>query len=312
MNKQLNDHSNWALLSALLLIFTSPVQAAYVYAHSAVVYNEGLGDGRIVVNGPFGTGPSATGFNSNLVPGLAASGYGRASYGALHASAFSAATIAGPSTTETRGQGSSGWIDQLTISSPTLTGLAFAHASFSLAGGLTSLSGATAVGAVGNSTVSASVSIDGQRVFSTGGQLVSRNGVITTNDMSRGLALNGGAFQQDPVTSLTGVFSFDIPFVFGTPFRMDAELNAFVQALASAAGDQASAYSSFGSSGYWGGISGVHLADGTVLSGYNLSSQSGFNWNNAASPVPVPAAVWLLGSGLLGLIGVARRKAIGV
>ena len=27
-----------------------------------------------------------------------------------------------------------------------------------------------------------------------------------------------------------------------------------------------------------------------------------------ATPVPVPAAVWLFGSGLLGLIGVARRK----
>jgi hypothetical protein len=28
----------------------------------------------------------------------------------------------------------------------------------------------------------------------------------------------------------------------------------------------------------------------------------------AASPVPVPAAVWLFGSGLLGLVGIARRK----
>lgn len=28
-----------------------------------------------------------------------------------------------------------------------------------------------------------------------------------------------------------------------------------------------------------------------------------------ASPVPVPAAAWLLGSGLIGLVGVARRKA---
>jgi hypothetical protein len=27
-----------------------------------------------------------------------------------------------------------------------------------------------------------------------------------------------------------------------------------------------------------------------------------------ASPEPVPAAVWLLGSGLLGLVGVARRR----
>jgi len=30
------------------------------------------------------------------------------------------------------------------------------------------------------------------------------------------------------------------------------------------------------------------------------------SWN--VSPVPVPAAVWLFGSGLLGLIGIARRK----
>jgi hypothetical protein len=27
-----------------------------------------------------------------------------------------------------------------------------------------------------------------------------------------------------------------------------------------------------------------------------------------AVPVPVPAAIWLFGSGLLGLVGVARRK----
>lgn len=31
--------------------------------------------------------------------------------------------------------------------------------------------------------------------------------------------------------------------------------------------------------------------------------------NLVSSPVPVPAAAWLLGSGLLGLVGVARRKA---
>lgn len=303
-----NNYSMLALLFGLLLIFSNSVQAATVYASSAVVYEEGwLGNGRIVIYGPSGAGPSATGYTSSLVPGLAASGYGEGSYGALHASAFSGAMTMG-GTTETRGQGSAGWIDQLTISSPTLTGSAFARASFSLAGGLNSLSGATAVGAVGNSTVNAIIRIDGGTVFSTSGQIVSRNGVITTNDMRRGQALNG-AYQSDPVTGLTGVFSFDIPFVFGTPFQMNAELNAFTQALASATGDVASAYSNFGSSGYWGGISGVHLANGTALSGYTLSSQSGFNWNNASSPVPIPAAMWLFGSGLLGLISVARRKA---
>jgi hypothetical protein len=33
-----------------------------------------------------------------------------------------------------------------------------------------------------------------------------------------------------------------------------------------------------------------------------------YSFLTLASPIPVPAAVWLFGSGLLGLIGVARRK----
>jgi len=32
------------------------------------------------------------------------------------------------------------------------------------------------------------------------------------------------------------------------------------------------------------------------------------NWVTGPEPVPVPAAVWLFGSGLLGLVGVARRR----
>lgn len=41
---------------------------------------------------------------------------------------------------------------------------------------------------------------------------------------------------------------------------------------------------------------------------FNVQSGSLSNVTNGVSAVPVPAAVWLFGSGLLGLVGVARRK----
>jgi len=49
------------------------------------------------------------------------------------------------------------------------------------------------------------------------------------------------------------------------------------------------------------------LSGGTYLDGYPYIEI----WNTqilSASPVPVPAAIWLFGSGLIGLIGWARRK----
>ena len=41
---------------------------------------------------------------------------------------------------------------------------------------------------------------------------------------------------------------------------------------------------------------------------FNVQAGSLSNVTNGVSAVPVPAAVWLFGSGLIGLIGVARRK----
>jgi hypothetical protein len=55
------------------------------------------------------------------------------------------------------------------------------------------------------------------------------------------------------------------------------------------------------------GVMGLPMATGGPFAGFNAN----FNANMSpfpASSVPVPAAVWLFGSGLLGLAGIARRK----
>jgi len=52
------------------------------------------------------------------------------------------------------------------------------------------------------------------------------------------------------------------------------------------------------------GTPGAGMLDGP-FGGFSAN----FNMTAAPSAVPVPAAVWLFGSGLLGLVGVARRKA---
>jgi hypothetical protein len=45
-----------------------------------------------------------------------------------------------------------------------------------------------------------------------------------------------------------------------------------------------------------------------TTAGYVTLTSSGLTFSANAAPVPLPAAIWLLGSGLLGLAGVGRRK----
>jgi hypothetical protein len=56
-------------------------------------------------------------------------------------------------------------------------------------------------------------------------------------------------------------------------------------------------------------VTSTNLVKTTALGNVTLTA-AGLVFSTAAAPVPLPAAIWLLGSGLLGLFGIGRRKTI--
>lgn len=78
------------------------------------------------------------------------------------------------------------------------------------------------------------------------------------------------------------------------------------------AGDSISSYAnpSTGTAGSWVGPGAAFFA--AHVAGFALTDgvTSGYFAGNTISSIPVPAAAWLLGSGLVGLVGVARRKPV--
>lgn len=56
------------------------------------------------------------------------------------------------------------------------------------------------------------------------------------------------------------------------------------------------------------GIMGIPGITGSAFEAHNFNFNANLTPTADPSPVPVPAAVWLFGSGLLGLLGVARRR----
>jgi len=92
--------------------------------------------------------------------------------------------------------------------------------------------------------------------------------------------------------------------------------------LSSTATANASNWYNFGSSNVVTGLtsstlylvtSGSTVGSNTIGSDGTVTlSQSGLTYTPAGSAVPLPAAIWLLGGGLMGLFGIGRRKATAV
>lgn len=147
-----------------------------------------------------------------------------------------------------------------------------------------------------------------------------------------GLTLNPGVYTVPAGTSnLTGILNLDglgaddATWVFQMPSTLITSPGSIVNLVDP--GANAGVYWNVGSSAT---LDTTTLFQGNILASTSITMNAGatigcgsalantgavtLNTNtistgcNGLSPVPVPAAVWLFGSGLLGLIGVARRK----
>ena len=115
------------------------------------------------------------------------------------------------------------------------------------------------------------------------------------------------------VGDLPGNYAMNISAPFGHTLSMslNGETWGSVLGVASRGGDVlAGGQADLRHTIAWGGISNVRDENGQAISGFTaISASSGYDYVNAfPSAVPIPAAAWLFGSGLLGLVGVARRS----
>lgn len=112
-----------------------------------------------------------------------------------------------------------------------------------------------------------------------------------------------------------GLWTIAIDFKYGTPIQLDMRADIYSRASAFACSSSSCVTTSdisstvdFGHTVFWDGFIGLTDAAGNSVSGYSVSSLSGFDYGNSAAPVPEPSVGLLLLAGL-GLVGaIARRR----
>jgi hypothetical protein len=108
----------------------------------------------------------------------------------------------------------------------------------------------------------------------------------------------------DGSQSVTAILNGVIPWTAGVAIPIHMEASASVDANLTFSGS-VDASADFGNSLDWIGITNVTDESGNPVASFSALSPEGLDWGVV---VPIPAAVWLFGSGLLGLVGIARRK----
>lgn len=128
--------------------------------------------------------------------------------------------------------------------------------------------------------------------FGSGGNL-SVIGGITPLNIGAGSTLLSGTFSSAEVSQYqVGILRFD--FLGATLSTTDLPL----------------IYSYFGITATSGSVAGLDLtffASGTIDGGFTSNGINSGSITDVPTPTPIPAAAWLLGSGLMGLVGLRRK-----
>jgi hypothetical protein len=59
---------------------------------------------------------------------------------------------------------------------------------------------------------------------------------------------------------------------------------------------------------YWEAVVPTATSHNFSISGYTTTNKAGKSFDLTATATPIPAAIWLFGSGIAGLVGASRRK----